>query len=356
MKSFRASSDEDETQPSAGEIFQEATLELTVIPPDSEAPLPAAARQISSSQSIKPKENLSRLFPDELRGSQASCSEHKKVAPLSPMDRLRRRLQSSSSTVSDSLNPMAVPENQMVDKRRQHGAVGYSAAVDVWSFGILCLELAYGKPPDFDLAPDMVVHNRATSSPFLPDFNSEHRMSFEFQDLVRSCLQKDPEKRPSVAQLLTHKFFKKARGPQYLKETLLEQLPGDYLGQNSSSVCDVSLVHNATRADTVSPRAFGSQDVSSRRGLRFQYEEHTNPPVFHLPHDSSHRSALARSKSESVTLESVSGQDREEKRADDRLTPIEEKEPLPRLTFTQSGDELRLSTISSPRTSLSKGE
>lgn len=46
---------------------------------------------------------------------------------------------------------------------------GYNCSVDLWSFGILALELAYGTPPDYDLSPAQVIYKRTKSSAPGPD-------------------------------------------------------------------------------------------------------------------------------------------------------------------------------------------
>ena len=82
----------------------------------------------------------------------------------------------------------------------------YNQKVDIWSLGILAVEIAEGEPPYINEKQAKVLYNIVTKDP--PTIRS--KFSKEFQDFVRQCLTKDPEQRPAAQVLLQHPFVKDA--------------------------------------------------------------------------------------------------------------------------------------------------
>ncbi|KAM1158848.1 hypothetical protein ACFX19_032656 [Malus domestica] len=108
---------------------------------------------------------------------------------------------------------------------------GGGCKADIWAFGITALELALGGPPVSDLPPFLEsqilkVKNRFPFSDYkniIKDFKNK-KYSADFKDLVRSCLDLDPEKRPAAETLLKHSFFHNYSGKDFLVGTVLPHL------------------------------------------------------------------------------------------------------------------------------------
>lgn len=84
-------------------------------------------------------------------------------------------------------------------------------------------------PPPLRLPPRPHASPR-NSPPTPPNFQLEadtgdKHFSRALRELVALCLQKDPNKRPTAAKLLEHRFIKEAKKPDYIVKHLLEGLP-----------------------------------------------------------------------------------------------------------------------------------
>jgi len=92
----------------------------------------------------------------------------------------------------------------------------YDYNVDIWSCGIMCLEMAYGEPPYMDQPPLTAL--RLILIDGIPSIDSS--WSFEFRDFVDSCLNILPEKRSNCTELLNHLFIKKACEKSQIKKVI----------------------------------------------------------------------------------------------------------------------------------------
>ncbi|KAF9364909.1 hypothetical protein BGX34_012081 [Mortierella sp. NVP85] len=103
---------------------------------------------------------------------------------------------------------------------------GYDYKADIWSFGITAIELATGHAPFAKYPPIKVLMLTLSNDPPTLDREStKHRYSKLLKEMIDTCLQKDPTRRPSAEKLLNHSFFKQAKKKSYLVTTLLQNLP-----------------------------------------------------------------------------------------------------------------------------------
>eukprot|EP00250_Pteridium_aquilinum_P018030 c23904_g1_i2 orf=378-2609(-) len=94
---------------------------------------------------------------------------------------------------------------------------GYSFAVDIWSLGCTVLEMATGKPPwsQFEGVAALFKIGNSKETPAIPEHLSEDTKMF-----VRSCLQRDPKKRPTADELLEQPFVRLQRSDSGVSEIL----------------------------------------------------------------------------------------------------------------------------------------
>ncbi|KAJ3052756.1 putative protein serine/threonine kinase [Rhizophlyctis rosea] len=89
----------------------------------------------------------------------------------------------------------------------------YGPKVDIWSLGIMAIELATRKAPRADMHPMDVLY----SIPTTPSPHLEGNFSPEFKDFIDRCLQKNPDTRASTKDLLKHPFTTTERDKSLVK-------------------------------------------------------------------------------------------------------------------------------------------
>lgn len=88
----------------------------------------------------------------------------------------------------------------------------YDQKVDVWSLGIMLMEMAEGEPPYMEFPPLRALFLITTKG--IPPLKKQEKWSPELQDFLNRCLEKESASRPTADELLAHPWMRLADTPQ----------------------------------------------------------------------------------------------------------------------------------------------
>ncbi|KNC51201.1 STE/STE20/FRAY protein kinase [Thecamonas trahens ATCC 50062] len=120
------------------------------------------------------------------------------------------------------------------------GSTGYDTKADIWSLGIMAIELATGQPPYYSASILQIMAEHTKGPPDLKSTLTRRKVkgrkfSGALRSFVHSCLRINPAERKSAKDLLRHKLFASVRRPTQAEECIrtkfLAKLPSESLAQ-----------------------------------------------------------------------------------------------------------------------------
>lgn len=108
---------------------------------------------------------------------------------------------------------------------------GHSYEVDLWSIGVIFYAMIVGKPP-FQSKDVKAIYAKIKVNEY--EFPSESRISASAKSLIASLLSTDPDNRPSLDDIASHRFFNSGVMPRSIPVTAVKQEPEWPEGQAAS--------------------------------------------------------------------------------------------------------------------------
>jgi len=96
----------------------------------------------------------------------------------------------------------------------------YDQKVDIWSLGIMCMEMCEGEPPYMEFPPLRALFLITTKG--IPGLKESSKWSPDLHDFLAKCLNKEPDHRPDALTLLKHPFLARVSSRSEMHNIIVE--------------------------------------------------------------------------------------------------------------------------------------
>ncbi|XP_019699822.1 neither inactivation nor afterpotential protein C isoform X2 [Harpegnathos saltator] len=127
---------------------------------------------------------------------------------------------------------------------------GYDSRIDVWAIGITAIELADGKAPFQNMHPTRALFQIVRNPP--PTLYRPANWSGNLNDFIMECLEKNPDNRPYMMEIIEHPFLSELPENDYPLTQEIKTLAMDVIEKGKEERKTESIVHKGflkTRQD-----------------------------------------------------------------------------------------------------------
>ncbi|XP_015178394.1 PREDICTED: neither inactivation nor afterpotential protein C isoform X2 [Polistes dominula] len=152
---------------------------------------------------------------------------------------------------------------EMVTSKTAGSDSGYGSRADVWAVGITAIELADGRPPFQDMHPTRALFQIVRNPP--PTLYRQSNWTQNFNDFISECLEKNPDNRPFMAEIIEHPFLSELPENDYLLAQEIKALAMDALEKGKEGRQPEAIVRkNLLKThQTKPPEAMFTEDLAA---------------------------------------------------------------------------------------------
>uniref|UniRef100_A0A182QQM6 non-specific serine/threonine protein kinase n=1 Tax=Anopheles farauti TaxID=69004 RepID=A0A182QQM6_9DIPT len=141
----------------------------------------------------------------------------------------------------------------------------YDNRSDVWALGITAIELGDGKPPFADMHATRAMFQIVRNPP--PTLYRQSNWSQEFNDFIAECLEKNPDHRPFIMELIEHPFLTQVPENDYHLSQELKMLAESVQHVQLPKKEEVAVVRGLLKSAESRPEKLHVEDLAALEQL-----------------------------------------------------------------------------------------
>ncbi|XP_318814.5 neither inactivation nor afterpotential protein C [Anopheles gambiae] len=141
----------------------------------------------------------------------------------------------------------------------------YDNRSDVWALGITAIELGDGKPPFADMHATRAMFQIVRNPP--PTLYRQSNWSQEYNDFIAECLEKNPDHRPFIMEVIEHPFLTQVPENDYHLSQELKMLAESVQSTQLPKKEEVAVLRGMLKSAEARPEKLHVEDLAALEQL-----------------------------------------------------------------------------------------